>query len=99
MHSHPVDLKSNLMLFNHLQLPTEQVDTSGNASDLYSRSAWFESAGILTILTEAFYCFLRPLSQMLGHYLKLGTDCFLPHSFQFIVLYHPVIQHCTAWVQ
>jgi hypothetical protein len=98
MHSHPIVLISYLMLLYHLQLLTEQIGSSGNASDLYSRGAWFESE--LGYYPDwGFLFFLRPSSQMLGYYLKLGNDYFFPHSFQFISQYHPVLQHCTVWVK
>jgi hypothetical protein len=33
-----------------------------------------------------------------GHYLKLGHDRFLPHSFKFIIHYHPIIWLFTGCV-
>jgi hypothetical protein len=41
--------------------------------------------------------FLSPSRQMPGYYLKLGHDRFLPHPFQFIVHYHPLIRRCVVW--
>jgi hypothetical protein len=46
---------------------------------------------------RVFMVFLSPSRQMLGQYLKLGHDRFLPHPFQFIVHYLPLIRRCIVW--
>jgi hypothetical protein len=51
-----------------------QIRSSGNASDLYSRSTWFKS----TILRGLFAVFLSMSRQITEYYLKLDHDCILP---------------------
>jgi hypothetical protein len=44
-----------------------------------------------------FVVFLSPSRQMPGQYLKLGHDLSLPHPFQLIIHYHPLIQRYIVW--
>jgi len=52
-------------------------------------------ARTLTVLSEIFVFFLYPSRLMLGQYIKIVGSCFLPHSFQFVIHYHSVIQYCV----
>jgi hypothetical protein len=43
------------------------------------------SSIVLLIHSEVFVGFLKPSRKMLGQYLKVDHDCFLPYPFEFII--------------
>jgi hypothetical protein len=78
---------------------TKRIDSSSNASELYSRSAWVHiSAATPTIHVDILVVFLSPSWQMPGEYHELGHGRFLPLSVQCSILRHPVIPSRTLWV-
>jgi hypothetical protein len=63
-------------------IPHIKVGSSRNASDLYSGGTHFESCpGHRLSVPKYFVPFFSPSRELPGEYLKLGYNCFLPHSF------------------
>lgn len=52
--------------------------------------------GLGQAILMGFVVFLSSSTQMLGWYLKIGRDSFVPHPFQFVSCIHPVIRRYIA---
>jgi hypothetical protein len=71
---------------------------------LQSRTVWmykvqFGGYGdVSEVFGVVFIIFLSLWSLMSDYYLKLGHDCFLPHSSPFIIRYHSSIHQRMSWV-
>jgi hypothetical protein len=65
---------------------SEQFHSDGNDSDLYLEGPLFQSQAEHRLFSRRFFVLpLSPLRHIMGWYLKLGRDRFLPDPLQFIV--------------
>lgn len=64
-----------------------QIGSIGKASDLHSTGFQFKSWPGHRLFWQVFVVSPSPSIQMLGKYLKVGHEIFLPHPFEFII--HP----------
>jgi hypothetical protein len=76
---------------NGLRCITMQRESCNNASDLHSEvsGSSFGCDAEYPVCLRLFP--LVPQFNFREHYLKLGYDRYLPHPFQFIIHYHPII--------
>lgn len=68
-----------------------ELDSSRDNDSGSWEGAWFISVRALTILIKIFRVLLSPCRQMLGKYLKLSQNSFLPCPFQSIIQCHRTI--------
>jgi hypothetical protein len=89
------------MKISHQHVITECHGRVVNILALYSGGPEFKSQpGDWLSWLRSFAVFLSPSRQMLGYYLKLYHDCFLPNPFQFIIhlsSFHSTLHSLRYW--
>jgi hypothetical protein len=89
----------NLNNANKLKWSTEQGDSSGNASDLYSWGVWFQyRLGHWLSWLRSAVSFPNPPRQIWTQQFHISHDRCLPHPSQFIIHYHWIILNYVVWV-